>query len=207
MLSTFAQVEGGVIMNNGNKVEVMMGYATLYGDAIGAISPIGDVTKVQLFAIAREINRIFDTEIVPFNLIPKETADGFSWETMPSAELKDAQTDPMKWFYHDWLVNKLVDYPGFATERIMERYLEDRLLGSEIGKWIRFYGLDDPAAFIEDLEWVLHQMSISVFKRIQMPPNITLTRGSFGFDFRENQALYEETDHYRELREEILALV
>ena len=205
MLSTFAQIEGGVIMNNGNKVEIMMGYATLYGDSIGAISPIGDLTKVQLFDLARAINRRFGFEAVPENLMPKETENGFTWETMPSAELKDDQRDPMKWFYHDWLVHQLVDYPGYGTERVMRAYLKNKLADTEAGKWIRYYGLEDPQAFIEDLEWVLRQMRISVFKRIQMPPNITLSRGSFGFDFRENQAIYEQTDSYRALKQQILS--
>ena len=205
MLSTFAQIEGGVIMNNGNKVEIMMGYATLYGDSIGAISPIGDLTKVQLFDLARAINRRFGFEAVPENLMPEETENGFTWETMPSAELKDDQRDPMKWFYHDWLVHQLVDYPGYGTERVMRAYLKNKLADTEAGKWIRYYGLEDPQAFIEDLEWVLRQMRISVFKRIQMPPNITLSRGSFGFDFRENQAIYEQTDSYRALKQQILS--
>ena len=124
---------------------------------------------------------------------------------MPSAELKDDQRDPMKWFYHDWLVHQLVDYPGYGTERVMRAYLKNKLADTEAGKWIRYYGLEDPQAFIEDLEWVLRQMRISVFKRIQMPPNITLSRGSFGFDFRENQAIYEQTDSYRALKQQILS--
>lgn len=206
MLSTFASLEGGVIMNNGNKVEVALGYATLYGDAIGAISPIGDVTKTRLFRLARIINRRFGKPIVPENLIPEETAEGYRWETMPSAELKDAQKDPMKWFYHDWLIEKLMDYPGYGVEGIMQAYLDDRLRSSEVGKWISFYGLDSPNAFIDDLEWVLRQMTGSTFKRIQMPPSITVTRGSFGIDFRENQLVIERTDAYRALREKILAL-
>lgn len=204
MLSTFAQVEGGVIMNNGNKVESLLGYATLYGDAIGAISPIGDLTKVQLFDLARAINRRLGCEAVPANLIPEETADGFKWETMPSAELKDDQRDPMKWFYHDWLVHQLTDYPGYGIEHIMRGYRDNKLADTPVAKWVRFWGLDDPQAFIDDLEWVLRQMRISVFKRIQMPPVINLSRGSFGFDFRENQGAYEQTDTYRQLRAEIL---
>lgn len=204
MLSTFAQVEGGVIMNNGNKVESLLGYATLYGDAIGAISPIGDLTKVQLFDLARAINRRLGREAVPANLIPEETADGFTWETMPSAELKDDQRDPMKWFYHDWLVHQLTDYPGYGIERVMRGYRDNKLADTPVAKWVRFWGLDDAQAFIDDLEWVLRQMRISVFKRIQMPPVITLSRGSFGFDFRENQADYEQTDTYRKLKAEIL---
>lgn len=205
MLSTFAQVEGGVIMNNGNKVEIMMGYATLYGDAIGAISPLGDLTKVQLFDLARALNRRLGCEAVPANLIPTPTATGLEWDTMPSAELKDDQRDPMKWFYHDWLVHQLTDYPGYGTERVMRAYRDTKLADTPVARWVPYYGLDDPQAFIDDLEWVLRQMRISVFKRIQMPPIITVSRGAFGSDFRENQLECEQTATYRQLREQILA--
>ncbi len=206
MLSTFAAVESGVIMNNGNKVESALGYATLYGDAIGAISPLGDITKARLFRIARIINRRLGQEVVPENLIPELTEDGYNWETMPSAELRDAQTDPMKWFYHDYLIERLTNYPGYGIERIMREYLDGTLQAGEMGKWIRFYGLDDPKAFIEDIEWVNGQIAKSVFKRIQMPPVVTVTRGSFGFDIRENQITLEKTPEYLELREKILSL-
>lgn len=205
ILSTFAAVEGGVIMNNGNKIECALGYATLYGDAIGAIGPLGDLTKVKLFALAKELNKRYGCEVVPENLVPEETEDGFNWETMPSAELRDAQVDPMKWFYHDWLVEKLLDYPGYGIETIMEQYKEDKLASTPVGKWIKFWDLEDPQAFIDDIEWILRQIQNSVFKRIQTPPIITLTRGSFGFDFRENQAAYEKTAKYMKLKEEILS--
>ncbi len=206
LLSTFAQIEGGVIMNNGNKVEGLFGYATLYGDAIGALAPLGDVTKTALFGVARELNHRFGRTVVPEGLIPTETPDGLAWELPPTAELADGQRDPMKWFYHDWLVDQLTDYPGYGAVAVMERYYADRLASEPVGKWVRYYGLDDPRAFIDDLEWVLRQMRTAVFKRIQMPPNITVTRGSFGNDFRENQGAYEQTARYKELREAILAL-
>lgn len=206
MLSTFAAIEGGVVMNNGNKVEAALGYATLYGDAIGAIAPIGDITKVRLFRIARLINKRLGKAAVPENLIPEETDDGYLWETMPSAELKDSQKDPMKWFYHDWLVENLLDSPDFEIEDLMEAYLEDRLASSPVSKWISFYGLDDPQVFIDDLEWVLRQIGNSVFKRIQMPPTIMVVRDTYGFDFRENQVVWERTQRYEELKKRILAL-
>lgn len=206
LLSTFAAIEGGVVMNNGNKVEATLGYATLYGDAIGAIAPIGDVTKVRLFHIAKLINERLGKEAIPVNLLPEETEDGYEWETMPSAELKDAQKDPMKWFYHDWLVENLVDSPAFGFEALMSQYLEDKLASSPVGKWIGFYGLDDPAAFIEDLEWVAKQVSGSVFKRIQMPPTIAVVRDTTTFDFRENQVRFEQTEEYAQLKERILAM-
>ena len=206
LLSTFAAIEGGVVMNNGNKVEATLGYATLYGDAIGAIAPLGDVTKVRLFRLARCINERLGMQAIPENLIPEETEEGYVWETMPSAELKDAQKDPMKWFYHDWIVENLVDSPDFSIEGLMEMYLNDRLAQSPVAKWVRFYGLDNPQAFIDDLEWLMKQMGVSVFKRIQMPPSILVVRDTVSYDFRENQAKFEQTDRYRTLKEQILAL-
>ena len=206
MLSTFAAIEGGVVMNNGNKVEAALGYATLYGDAIGAIAPIGDITKVRLFRISRLINKRLGKAAIPENLIPVETDDGYRWETMPSAELKDAQKDPMKWFYHDWLVENLLDRPEHGIEDLMEAYLEDKLASSPVAKWVSFYGLDNPQAFIEDLEWIQKQMANSVFKRIQMPPTIMVVRDTYGFDFRENQMPCERTPRYEELKRQILAM-
>ena len=54
LLSSFASLHGGVVVNNGNKVENALGYCTMYGDAIGALGILGDLTKVQLFDLARD---------------------------------------------------------------------------------------------------------------------------------------------------------
>ena len=204
LLSTFAAIEGGVIMNNGNKVEATFGYATLYGDAVGAISPIGDITKVRLFNIARLLNKRFGKTVIPENLLPVETVDGYTWETMPSAELKDAQKDPMKWFYHDWIVEHLVDDPDFTIETLLAAYRADKLESSPVGKWVPFYGLDDAKAFIEDVEWIERQVNNSVFKRVQMPPTIAVVRDTAGFDYRENQMKCEHTHRYEQLKAAIL---
>ena len=206
LLSSFASMEGGVIVNNGNKVEAALGYCTLYGDAIGALSPIADCTKVQLFDLAKQINAAFGREIIPANLLPEMDGDRLIWEFPPSAELKDDQRDPMKWFYHDWLINQLTEYPGGRVEEIMDDYLQGRLQTSEIGRWLRYYGLDEPQAFVQDLEWVLRTMQGAVFKRIQFPPLILISRGAFGSDVREAQMCPETTKRYRLLREQILAL-
>ena len=176
LLSTFAAVEGGVVVNNGNRVEAALGYATLYGDAIGAIAPIGDLTKVRLFELSHAINGDRGSAIIPENLLPRLNDEGYEWDTLPSAELSDGQVDPMKWFYHDWLVGQLLDSDGIdaAACNIMERYLADRMLGSEVGKWVGFYGLDDPQLFMDDLNWVLRSIRSSAFKRIQAPPAIRI---------------------------------
>ena len=205
-LSTFAAVEGGVIANNGNRIEAALGYATLYGDAIGALAPIGDVTKVQLFDLSKQINDVFEHEVIPINLLPVENAEGYTWQTMPSAELADGQRDPMKWFYHDWLVSQLLDETAGNPCPIMEQYLADRLASTPVAKWVRFYGLsDNPAAFVEDLEWVLRGMRTAAFKRIQAPPSIRVASPASIAANPEWQGAQEPSARYEELKAQILA--
>lgn len=204
LLSTFASIEGGVIINNANKIEVALGYCTLYGDCIGALSPLGDLTKVQCFEIARQCNEYFGKEVISKTLIPEVDGDDIKWDMPPSAELKDAQLDPMKWFYHDEIIRHLLDYPTAKIEDIMQSYLDDSIYESTLGKWIHYYHLDDPKAFIDDLEWLLRTMYNAVFKRIQMPPIVMLSRGAFGSDYRESQLGFVRTKRYETLKANIL---
>ena len=208
MLSTFAAMEGGVIANNGNRVENALGYATLYGDAIGALAPIGDLTKVRLFGLAHAINGDRGSAIIPENLLPRLTDGGYDWDTPPSAELAEGQVDPMKWFYHDWLVEQLLDGEGVdaAACDVMERYLSDRLAGCEVGKWVRFHGLDDPRAFADDLDWVLRSMRTSAYKRIQAPPAIRIASPASVAAAEEVQGEIEPSPRFRMLEARIRAL-
>ena len=205
ILSAISQIENGVVINNGNKIEGALGYATLYGDTIGCLAPLQDVTKVELFEIARSINEFLDKEVIPYNLLPEVENDHIKWETPPSAELKNNQLDPMKWFYHDQIIQILTEYPGYGIEKLMQQYLDKSIYETELGKWIRYYGLDDPQKFIEDLEWVLQKFQLGVFKRLQTPPIVMVSRGCFGSDFRENQVSYEKSNTYLALKEAILA--
>jgi len=72
---------GYIVLSTGNKSEMAMGYCTLYGDMAGGLSVISDVTKQQVYALARWINR--DKEIIPQATMDKP----------PSAELKAGQKD------------------------------------------------------------------------------------------------------------------
>lgn len=204
LLSTFASIEGGVVINNANKIEVALGYCTLYGDAIGAFSPLGDLTKVQCFQIAKELNDYFNQEIISNTLIPSILENEIHWEMPPSAELKDAQFDPMKWFYHDYLVQLICEYPCGNIETFMQSYLDQSIYQSDIGKWIRYYHLDNPEAFIEDLEWFLRTLSNAAFKRIQSPPILALSSGAFGNDYRESQLGWIQSERYQILKDKIL---
>lgn len=204
VLSAVSQMENGVIINNGNKVEMALGYCTLYGDTIGCIAPLGDVTKVELFELAKSINEVCGKEVIPTNLLPEMVGDQLIWEMPPSAELKSNQSDPMKWFYHDLLIQRLCEYPAYQIESLLEEYLDGSIMEGNLGKWLRYYHLEEPAAFIEDLEWVLTKFSAGVFKRLQTPPIVMVSRGAFGSDFRENQMKVEKSHRYLELKQQIL---
>lgn len=82
ILMAYVNYHGGVLLNTSNKTELSLGYGTLYGDLAGTLSPIGDLTKPQVYQLAKWINR--DTEIIPSFII----------ERQPSAELKLDQVDP-----------------------------------------------------------------------------------------------------------------
>ncbi len=192
LLSTFAALEGGVIVNNGNKLEIALGYCTLYGDSIGVFSPIGDCTKVQLFELGHQLNEYFEKEAVPLNLLPQLKDGKVFWETPPTAELRDNQVDPMKWFYHDWLLTKLMNYPAWQINEVKQMYYSGELSQSETGMWLKYYGLDDEKSFLEDLEWFVSTIQKAVFKRIQMPPIVLISKGGFGSDFREVQGIFEK---------------
>jgi NAD+ synthase (glutamine-hydrolysing) len=75
----------GMLLNTSNKTEAALGYGTLYGDMAGTLSPIGDLTKVEVAAMARWLH---DSR----GVIPD-----FVLERPPSAELKPDQVDP---FYY-----------------------------------------------------------------------------------------------------------
>ena len=70
-----------LVLTTGNKSEMAVGYCTLYGDMDGALAPLADVLKTDVYKIARWINR--DSEIIPHNTIAKP----------PSAELRPNQKD------------------------------------------------------------------------------------------------------------------
>jgi len=97
-----------------------------------------------------------------------------------------------------------MSFPSLAVERVMRMFIDKRLPNS-IVKLLRYYELNQGLAFMTDLEWVLKSFSKGVFKRIQLPPNIMISRGAFGYDYRESQMTFEATPLYLALKEKIVA--
>ena len=204
LLASFAQIENGVIINNGNKVEIALGYATLYGDTIGVASPLGDLLKTELFELALNINTYYNEEIIPERLLPKIENGEIVWDMAPSAELRDNQFDPMKWYYHDLLIDYIMNKDHTIID-LLKMYLDGTIFETELGKWLKYYHLDDGVLFIEDLEWITRQMKLATFKRLQMPPILVTSDHGFSGLKIESQGMLEESKTYKELKAQILA--
>ena len=209
ILSNYASKLWGVFPSNGNKVEVALGYATLYGDWGGFLSPLGDLTKTEVVEMSRFMNdKIFCQEIIPESLLPDELWRFSDEKIAPSAELKDAQIDPMKFGYHCALLEVITDYKKVSIEEVLEWYLEGKLcerlkISKELfDRW----GLDNPEEFVKDLEWFYKTIEKNVFKRIQAPPIILTSKSAYGYDIRESILPYVETKRFKELKEKVLAL-
>ncbi len=202
-LMSVSSLENAVVSNNGNKIEVALGYATLYGDAIGALAILGDLTKMEVGKVAQSLNEIAQAEIVPQNLIPLDEATHVSWEFAPSAELKDDQFDPMKWGYHDALIEFL---QKDSLEDLLASYLDGTIYNTKLGSYLYAYQLDKPEAFIEDLKWVIRTMNVAVYKRIQMPPIVSVSDYAYGMTYRESQLPQTYTQKQRALIESILKM-
>ena len=81
LLMALANKFGYVLLNTSNKSELATGYGTLYGDMAGGLGVLGDCYKMQVYELAKYINR--NQEFIPVNIITKA----------PSAELRPDQKD------------------------------------------------------------------------------------------------------------------
>lgn len=110
-LNAYANSHNGyVLLATGNKSEIATGYCTLYGDTCGALAPIGDLYKTQVYDLARFINK--DSVIIPTNIITKA----------PSAELKENQFDQ----------DSLPDYS--ILDAIIKGYIEENKTKEDLNK-------------------------------------------------------------------------
>lgn len=81
LLMALSNASGYMVLSTGNKSEMAVGYATLYGDMCGGFNALKDLYKGQVYAISRWLNR--EKEIIPERTITKA----------PTAELRHNQTD------------------------------------------------------------------------------------------------------------------
>lgn len=145
-----------LVLATGNKSEISVGYCTLYGDAIGGLSVIGDCYKTEVFNLCRFVNKKHDSEIIPNAIIDKP----------PSAELRADQVD----------TQSLPDYE--LLDAVLQLYLEHEFLSleekDELKKRISFLSINE----IQD---ILRKVDLNEFKRKQFPPILRIHQRSFGF--------------------------
>lgn len=108
LVMAIANKFGYILLNTSNKSELATGYGTLYGDMAGGLGVLGDCYKMQVYALAKYINR--HKEIIPENIITKP----------PSAELRPGQKDQ----------DSLPEYE--ILDSVLYQYIELRKGPSEI---------------------------------------------------------------------------
>jgi NAD+ synthase (glutamine-hydrolysing) len=157
LLMAFSNKFDSMLLTTGNKSELAMGYCTLYGDMNGALAPIGDLFKTEVFALCRRINErsiaAGGKAIIPEAIIAKP----------PSAELRPNQKD------QDSL-------PPYETlDRILKLYLFENLSRDEIVK----------RGWEEELTIrIIRNVSRAEFKRRQAPPVLKASPRAFGMGRR-----------------------
>jgi NAD+ synthase len=162
---------GPMLVTTGNKSEMAVGYATLYGDMCGGYNPLKDVYKTEVFRLARWRN-----ENTPKDLLGADTPIPERIITKPpSAELRDDQKDSDSLPEYDVLDDILF---GLIEEELP---VEDILARGHT-----------PA----DVKRIQHLLYIAEYKRRQAPPGVKIGNKNFGRDRR-----YPITNRYRDIVE------
>jgi NAD+ synthase (glutamine-hydrolysing) len=155
LLMAYSNKFGSMLLTTGNKSELAMGYCTLYGDMAGALAPIGDLFKTEVFALCRRINAraAGGKAVIPEAIIAKP----------PSAELRPDQKDQ----------DSLPPYE--ELDAILRLYLFGNLNGAEIAK----QGWDS-----ELTARIIRTVARAEFKRRQAPPVLKVSPRAFGMGRR-----------------------
>ena len=161
---------GSLVLTTGNKSEMSVGYATLYGDMNGGFNPIKDLYKMEVYAISRWRNanvpkggRGPEGEVIPENILTKA----------PTAELRENQKDQ----------DSLPPYD--VLDDILQSLVEGEVPLAEI---VEKRGHDE--ATVKKVEKLLY---IAEYKRRQAAPGVKITSRNFGRDRR-----YPITNRFRE---------
>jgi NAD+ synthase len=169
LLMAISNKFGPMVVTTGNKSEVSVGYATLYGDMNGGYNPIKDLYKMQVYALSRYRNgtRPADCfgpggEVIPDNIITKA----------PTAELRENQKDQ----------DSLPPYE--VLDDILECLVEREMSLTEI--LARGHDVDT----VKRVERLLY---LAEYKRRQAAPGVKITDRNFGRDRR-----YPITNRFRE---------
>jgi NAD+ synthase (glutamine-hydrolysing) len=124
-LMAYSNLKQSLLLTTGNKSEYATGYATLYGDMCGGLAPIGDLTKRQVYEIARSYN--VEGIVIPEFIINRP----------PSAELRPNQKDQDSLPPYEQLdkaVTQIVEHQKNASS-VTEKWLLQKLMVTEFKRW------------------------------------------------------------------------
>ena len=160
-LMALSNAHGQMLLTTGNKSEMSVGYATLYGDMAGGYSVLKDAYKTTVFALSKWRNRVKpegalgpEGPVMPQRVITKP----------PTAELRPGQTD------EDSLP------PYSVLDRILEGLVDKEMSVKEVANATG----EDPA-LVADIESKLLKAE---YKRRQAPPGVKIGNRNFGRDRR-----------------------
>ena len=168
---------GALLISCGNETEIALGYATLYGDMCGGISLIGDLSKTDVYRLARHVNERHGSEKIP----------EATFRIVPSAELAANQFDPFDYAVVAPLVGEMVEHrrsPAELLELFERRALDPQVFRPDAdGRTV--YDKHTSATFKAVLDDTSGRVRRSVYKRLQGPPIVAVSARAFGFDLRE----------------------
>jgi NAD+ synthase len=160
LLMAVSNTTGAMVITTGNKSEMAVGYATLYGDMNGGFNPIKDLYKMDVYALSALRNRWKphdalgpDAVVIPERILTKA----------PSAELRDHQTDQ----------DSLPPYP--VLDAVLKGLIEHEKSVADLVH----EGFDETIVMR-----VLHLLHCAEYKRRQSAPGVKITRKNFGRDRR-----------------------
>ncbi|MEZ4701240.1 MAG: NAD+ synthase [Rhodothermales bacterium] len=139
-----------LLLTTGNKSEMSVGYATLYGDMNGGLAVLADVFKMDVYALAEYINARAGRDVIPRNTITKP----------PSAELRPDQKD----------ADSLPPYP--VLDDVLRRYIEEI---QDLDTIVDETGLDR-----EFVHRILRMVDRNEYKRRQAAPGLRVSKKAFG---------------------------
>jgi NAD+ synthase len=160
-LMALSNTHGHMLLTTGNKSEMSVGYATLYGDMAGGYSVLKDAYKTTVFALAKWRNRVRpegalgpDGAVMPTRIITKP----------PTAELRPDQKD------EDSLP------PYSLLDRMLEGLIDKEMSVKEVAL--------ATGAEIAQVAEIERKVLVSEYKRRQAPPGVKIGSRNFGRDRR-----------------------
>lgn len=152
ILMGIANQRDALVLTPDNKSEAAVGYCTLYGDAVGALAPLGDCYKRLVYELADLFNETLpsagSSSVIPSSVIEKE----------PSAELRSGQADEE-------------EIPAYEVlDPILEQYIEAGRDADSIRQGYPDHVVDE----------ALRRTTHAEFKRRQTPPPLRVTQKALG---------------------------